>query len=131
MNNNYIITEDGELYHWGVKGMRWGVRKADRLRSKASASRKMSEMYDDMSKDAEKHGASFKTRKYRNTAEMYRRRAGNLDKKVLQEEMLTPGDKVKKGAKVVSSVATFGMAAFAAGTAAIGIEMFKALLGYD
>ena len=27
MSNNYIITEDGELYHWGVKGMRWGVRR--------------------------------------------------------------------------------------------------------
>lgn len=27
MNNNYIITEGGELRHWGIKGMRWGVRR--------------------------------------------------------------------------------------------------------
>lgn len=29
MNNEryYIITSDGELYHYGVKGMRWGHRK--------------------------------------------------------------------------------------------------------
>lgn len=24
---NYILTSDGELYHYGVKGMKWGVRR--------------------------------------------------------------------------------------------------------
>mgnify|MGYP003300425223 CR=1 FL=1 len=27
MSDNYIITENGELYHHGIKGMRWGVRR--------------------------------------------------------------------------------------------------------
>ena len=27
MNNTYFITSDGELCHWGIKGMRWGVRR--------------------------------------------------------------------------------------------------------
>lgn len=27
MENNYVLTSNGELYHWGVKGMKWGVRR--------------------------------------------------------------------------------------------------------
>ena len=35
MESNYIITSDGELYHYGVKGMKWGVIR----QRKASAER--------------------------------------------------------------------------------------------
>lgn len=32
---NYILTSDGELYHYGVPGMKWGVRRQEKMRLKA------------------------------------------------------------------------------------------------
>ena len=33
MDYNYILTSDGELYHYGVKGMKWGVRRTKKTSS--------------------------------------------------------------------------------------------------
>ena len=43
--SEYIVTSSGELYHAGVKGMKWGVRKDDNKTSgpHKGASRKQSQ----------------------------------------------------------------------------------------
>lgn len=47
MDNEHILTANGDLYHWGIKGMRWGVRRyqnKDGSLTKAGKKRYDSEM---------------------------------------------------------------------------------------
>ena len=56
MPNNYILTSSGsfisedELYHHGVKGMKWGVRKARIYESKARTARESAKEWNEISK---------------------------------------------------------------------------------
>lgn len=41
---NYYITTDGELYHYGVLGMKWGVRRGNSAKAYERASKKLKKL---------------------------------------------------------------------------------------
>lgn len=49
MENEYIIS-DGQLYHHGVKGMRWGVRKVKQIRKQKRESANVAMLEKDRAK---------------------------------------------------------------------------------
>lgn len=56
--NKYILTSDGELYHYGVPGMKWGKRKAS-YASEQSAYKQSKKDYKTAIKNLRKAGAGF------------------------------------------------------------------------
>lgn len=50
MNNKEFVINNGELYHWGVKGMRWGHKKGKQSHpdyARAHSKKKVRDMSDD------------------------------------------------------------------------------------
>ena len=55
--SDYILTSNGELYHYGVIGMKWGVRRGNTAKAYAKASNKLKKL------DARVEKAKDKSRK--------------------------------------------------------------------
>lgn len=72
---------NNELYHYGVKGMRWGHRKAQKYESKARLSRESAKEWDEMADYAQSRGKTRRAEKYRQNAKDDRRDASAYDTK--------------------------------------------------
>lgn len=52
----YFITSDGELKHYGVLGMKWGVRRARKNVQKAKRARESAKEWDEIARNKESKG---------------------------------------------------------------------------
>lgn len=119
---NYTFC-NGELYHYGVKGQKWGVRRYEKKASKARAKAKEYKMYSDdynsknytvKLKDKERAKLQANSDKYRKKANAENRKARSLEAKAKDAANKKPMTKeqakkaavkgVEKTAKILNKV---------------------------
>jgi hypothetical protein len=79
MEDNQMNTN--ELYHHGVKGMKWGVRRAKRYIRKAQTARRSADEWDEIAGYAEARGNNKAASSYRSNAAKDRRDADTYENK--------------------------------------------------
>ena len=79
MNDNaYIMSKDGELYHYGVLGMKWGVRRARKKGTTYTYKSHATKVYEKKADKARKKGNDVKANKYDN----FSKRSAHLDREM-------------------------------------------------
>ena len=105
-NNKYILTSDGELYHWGVKGMKWGVRRFQKKDgSLTPAGKKRRKDTSNWSDDA-KEAARIKKKKLNEMSNAELNKLNTRQNLERQHKQLNPSS-VKKGIMAIGATAAF------------------------
>ena len=75
VSNEYAIFYDGELYHWGIKGMRWGVRRYQNTdgslsnKGKKKIAEKYKKLIEKANRDYDKKGSKIEMDAYNKAAD--------------------------------------------------------------
>lgn len=103
MENKYILTSDGELRHWGIKGQKWGVRRYQNKDGSLTPAGK--KRYDNWSEDAKEADRIKKKKVYEmSNAELNKLNTRqNLERNHAQ---LNPSS-VKRGIAAIGATAAF------------------------
>lgn len=104
--SNYILTADGELYHYGVKGQKWGVRRFQKKDgSLTSAGKKRRKDTSNWSEDA-KEVARIKKKKVNEMSNAELQKLNSRQNLERQHSQLNPGA-VKRGIAAIAATAAF------------------------
>lgn len=128
-SNTYMVAgQTFELQHYGVKGMKWGRRRAIRqaqktrakFAAKAQTARESAHEWDEMARYAEQKGKTKRAAKYRANAAKDRADAADYERQSGPKKKVSTGKKsVSKSLKKVGTSTVRG----AAKTASIGSQM--------
>ena len=91
MDNTYALGSNGELYHYGVIGMKWGIRRARKNGGTYAYKSHATKMYGKKAERAAVKGNTEKAKKYKK----YEKRSADLDR-----QMQSYAEKVSAGKAV-------------------------------